>query len=243
MNQQFFKRAALVSILVLPFFIYFVFVYSAKENFFQTLPVVGPREAVQLPSGAFDTVYYTLPLFEFVDQHGEVVSRENFMGKVTVVNFFFTSCPSICPAMNFNVKGIQDRFAGYEDFQIFSFTVDPERDSVTALQAYATKVGAKEGTWRFMTGNRDELYAFAQGCLVNAQQDSSAPGGFLHSETLLLVDWEGRLRSRRDDMGNVIGGYNGLDGVSINEVKDDIKVLIAEREKVRARKQKKEALK
>ena len=240
MNQHLLKRAALVSILVLPFFIYFVFVYSAKENFFQTLPVVGPREAVQLPTGEVDTVYYTLPLFEFVDQHGKVVTREDLMGKVTLVNFFFTSCPSICPAMNFNVKGIQDRFAGYEDFQILSFTVDPERDSVQALLAYAQRMDAKEGKWRFLTGNRDELYAFAQGCLVSAQQDSAAPGGFLHSESLLLVDWEGRLRSRRDEQGNVIGGYNGLEGVSINEVKDDIKVLIAEREKERARKLKRE---
>jgi protein SCO1/2 len=143
--------------------------------------------------------------------------------------------------MNFNVKGVQDRFKGYEDFQIFSFTVDPERDSVAALARYAQRMGADPKVWQFFTGNRDELYALAQGCLVNAMQDSAAPGGFLHSESLLLIDWEGRIRSRKDDQGNVVGAYNGLEGVALGHLKDDIKVLIAEREKERARKAKRDA--
>jgi protein SCO1/2 len=241
MKSNALKRAALVSILVLPFFIYFIFVYSAKENFFRTLPVVGPRQVIENADGSIDTVYYTVPLFEMINQRGDTLTRDDLMGKVTVVNFFFTSCPTICPAMNFNVKGVQERFKGYEDFQIFSFTVDPERDSVGALARYAQRMGAAPEVWQFLTGNRDELYALAQGCLVNAMQDSTAPGGFLHSESLLLIDWEGRIRSRRDDQGNVIGAYNGLEGVALGHLKDDVKVLIAEREKERARQAKRDA--
>lgn len=224
-------------ILILPFFIYFIFVYSAKENFFVKLKYVGPRTyATQMVDGVEvgDTAYYRVPAFNFLTQHDTTLSREDLQGKIVLVNFFFSTCPSICPAMNYNVQQIQERFKGYPDFRIVSFSVDPEHDTVEVLQKYAEKMGAREGLWYFLTGDQDSIYATAEGFFSSAMPDSAAEGGFLHSENLILLDWNGHIRSGKDDDGNIMGVYNGLQPNQINTLKEDIKVLIAEYEKHKA---------
>ncbi len=220
------KGVILISLLILPFLIYFFFVYGSEENFFVTLDYVGPTEA--------DTIYYQVPEWEFTTQDDTLLSSEELQGRITLVNFFFTTCPSICPAMNYNVKQVQDRFKGYENFRIASFTVNPEHDTVEVLKKYENKIGAIPGIWYFLTGNRDEIYQTARDHFLSAMEDSTADGGFLHSENLVLVDWEGRIRSGKDDFGNLKGVYNGLNPDEINTLKDDIKVLIAEYEKKRS---------
>ncbi len=225
--------ALLAVLLILPFTVYYFFVYSAEENFFIRLEYVGPGETV--PEDATDeekaAKAYRIPEWNFVDQDGNSVSSEDFRNKIYVGSFFFTRCPSICPAMNFHVHELQERFKGFEDFRIVSFTVDPAHDSVQALSRYASKIKADPKVWRFMTGERDPLYKTANDHLLSAMEDSLADGGFLHSEQLVLVDWEGRIRSRKDDKGNVVGTYNSLDANALKELQDDIKVLIAEFEK------------
>lgn len=234
-NTKFFKRVVLVSILVLPFLVYFVWVYSAEENFFVTLDYVGPKEAVQVVdedgNTSYDTLYYTIPEWEYTTQDDSTLSSEELKGKIYLANFFFTSCPSICPAMNYNVAQVQERFKGYEDFRIVSFSVDPTHDAVEVLKSYEKRIGATPGRWYFLTGDQDAIYETAETFFSNAMQDSLAAGGFLHSENLVLIDWKGRIRSGYDDHGNLKGVYNGLSPDEINKLKDDIKVLIAEYEK------------
>lgn len=230
-NKNLIKGVVLISLLVLPFLIYFFFVYSAEETFFVTLDYVGPKEVVQTKDGKVDTIPYTIPKFGFTNQYDTLLTDQDFKGNITLVNFFFTTCPSICPAMNYNVQQIQDRFKGYEHFRIVSFSVNPEYDSVPVLKEYEERIGATPGRWHFLTGDRDSIYKTANGLFLSAMEDELADGGFLHSENLVLVDWKGRIRSGRDEQGNVKGVYGGLEPVSINEVKDDIKVLIAEFEK------------
>lgn len=227
------QRVVLVGMLILPFFIYFTMVYSAEENFFQTLAYAGPE---QINEG--DTVPYTVPGYEFTTQHDTALSAQDMRGKIYVANFFFTSCPNVCPAMNYNVQQVQERFKGYENFRIVSFSVDPTHDTVPVLKKYAQKIGAQDGLWYFLTGHPDSIYNTAEDFFVNAMEDESAPGGYLHSQYLLLVDWKGRLRSRTDDNGNVIAVYDGLSVDAVNDLEDDIKILIAEyeREKSIARK-------
>ena len=223
-----------MAILVLPFLVYFIWVYNSKENFFKTLEYVGPpRVETYTKNGGVvtDTLPYTVPEFTFTTQYDTSLSQTDLKGKIYVANFFFTSCPTICPAMNYHVKQVQNRFKGYDYFKVVSFSVDPEYDTPAVLSKYAEKMEAIPGLWYFLTGDKEKIYQTAAGYLVNAQKDETAPGGFLHSEYLVLVDWEGRIRSRLDEQGNLKGVYNGTSLTEINKLKDDIKVLIAEYEK------------
>lgn len=234
-NTKYLKRVVLVSILVLPFLVYFFFVYSAEENFFIKLKYVGPREAITVLNDegeeVVDTAYYTIPDWEFTTQDDTTLSAKELEGKIYLANFFFSTCPSICPAMNYNVAQVQERFKGYDHFRIVSFSVDPNHDTVEVLKAYEKRIGATPGRWYFLTGDQDDIYRTAEGYFANAMEDSLAAGGFLHSENLVLVDWKGRIRSGIDEYGNVKAVYNGLSPDEINKLKDDIKVLIAEFEK------------
>ncbi len=229
------KRVVLVGLLILPFLVYFFMVYSAEENFFVPLQKVGPKSAITTVNedgeSVVDTNYYTVPNWQYTTQDDTLISNKDLLGKIYVANFFFTSCPSICPAMNFNVKQVQDRFSGYENFRIVSFSVDPTHDTVEVLKAYENKMGSTPGRWYFLTGDQDDIYRTANGYFLSAMEDSLADGGFLHSENLVLIDWEGRIRSSRDEYGNLKGVYNGLSVDDVDHLKDDIKVLIAEFEK------------
>ncbi len=234
MNQKLSKGVVLVSLLILPFLVYFIFVYSAEENFFVKLDYVGPKEARQVEVNGktqWDTTYYTIPDFALTSQNDTLVSADQLRGQIYVVNFFFSTCPSICPAMNFQLKQVQDRFTGYDDFKIVSISVDPKHDTVEVLKAYEATIGAIDGRWHFLTGDQDRIYQIAEGFFSNAMVDEEADGGFLHSENLVLVDWDGHIRSGRDEYGNIKGVYNSLSTVEVNKLKDDIKVLIAEYEK------------
>lgn len=228
------KKAVLVVLLILPSLFYLIFVYGAEGNFFKTLDYVGPKEIVQVEKDGQlvnDTIPYVIPDFEFTNQEDTTLSSDEMRGKVYVANFFFSSCPTICPAMNYNLKQVQDRFLGYEDIYFLSFTVDPEYDSPAVLKEYEEKIGAVNGRWFFLTGDKEALYKTARDFFVNAMEDSTAAGGFLHSEYLVIVDWEGRIRSRIDEQGNLKAVYNGTSPDEVNKLKDDVKVLIAEYEK------------
>ena len=231
------KKAVLVVLLILPSLFYLIFVYGAEGNFFKTLDYVGPKEIVSVEKDGqmvTDTMPYAIPDFEFINQEDTTLSSDEMRGKVYVANFFFSSCPTICPAMNYNLKQVQDRFLGYEDIYFLSFTVDPEYDTPAVLKEYEEKIGAVNGRWFFLTGEKEALYKTARDFFVNAMEDSTAAGGFLHSEYLVIVDWEGRIRSRTDEQGNLKAVYNGTSPDEVNKLKDDVKVLIAEYEKYKS---------
>lgn len=168
-----------------------------------------------------DTTYHSIPPFQFTDQDGKLFGDKDLQGKIYVANFFFTSCPSICPAMQTLMKKVQDTddFKKLNDFRMVSFTVDPEHDSVSVLKEYAQKIKADSGRWYFLTGDKKVIYDLAyQGFLVNAMEDPTAPGGFLHSDMMLLIDREKHIR----------GIYEGTSMKDVKRLIDEIKVLIAE---------------
>lgn len=171
----------------------------------------------------------TVPQFEFTNQNGEVISNSFYDNKVYVVEFFFTTCPTICPKMNENMVKIQNKFYGNLDFGIASFSINPKYDTPEILKNYAQLHGATLKTWNFLTGNQDKIYELANnGFTLYAGENSEAEGGFEHSGMFALIDKNGNIRSRYDEFGNAIAFYDGLDDKGIEMIIEDIAILLKE---------------
>jgi protein SCO1/2 len=164
-----------------------------------------------------DLTYITLngekrkvPDFKLINQNGDTITQAYYDNKVYVVEFFFSTCPTICPIMNKNMVQIQRKFFGKDQFGIASISIDPINDTVGQLKAYSEKIGVKHPHWELMTGEMEDIMDLANnGFNLYAKQESLASGGFEHSGFFALVDKEGYLRSRRDDNGNPIVFYQG----------------------------------
>ncbi len=181
-----------------------------------------------------------VPAFSFINQAGKSISNIDYEGKVYVIEFFFTTCPTICPRMNANLIQIQNSFKGFEDFGVASFTINPDYDTPEILKAYAEHYGVTNPNWHLMTGNKDDIYKLAnQGFNLYTGENAEAEGGFEHSGNFALIDKNGFIRSRKDQFGNPIIYYRGIaseaeqvddDGAEeqISALKEDIKKLLNE---------------
>lgn len=153
-----------------------------------------------------------VPEFIFLNQDSLYISNEDYLGKVVVAEFFFSRCPTICPVMNKNMKILYDTFADRDDFAIASFTIDPEHDTPSQLKKYAEGYVDKAESWHFLTGDKTDIYALANtGFNIFASINPAVAGGFEHQGYFALIDQQGYLRSRRDDFGNPIVYYMGID--------------------------------
>lgn len=151
-----------------------------------------------------------IPDFEFVNQEGDTITNEDYKGKVFIAEFFFTTCPTICPIMNRNLVEIQNEFPDNEDFGIASFTIDPVHDTPQVLKAYAANYGIEHPNWHLLTGDREDIFRLANsGFNIYAGENPEAEGGFEHSGYFALIDQEGYIRSRVDQFGNPIIYYRG----------------------------------
>jgi len=173
-----------------------------------------------------------VPPYEFENQHGLLIGNSDYKNKVYVVEFFFTSCPTICPRMNENMVKIQNEFYGNPSFGILSISIDPERDSPEVLKAYADEKGANLKNWNFLTGDKEEIYSFSNdGFKLYAGENKDVEGGFEHSGLFALIDKDGFIRSRtvmNGEIENPIKFYNGLDEKEIQWLKEDINILLKE---------------
>ena len=152
-----------------------------------------------------------VPDFVFTNQDNRLISNEDFLGKVYVVEFFFTTCPTICPIMNTNMKRLENAFGNRDDFGIASFTIDPEKDTPAQLKKYAENLDVFSQNWHFLTGNIDIIYDLAnKGFNIFAGINPAVAGGFEHQGYFALVDKNGYLRSRTDQFGNPIVYYLGI---------------------------------
>lgn len=151
-----------------------------------------------------------IPDFSFVNQNGDTITREDYKGKVFVAEFFFSTCPTICPIMKKNLVEVQDKFRENKDFGIASFSIDPTHDTPQVLKQYAEVNGIDHPNWHLLTGDREEIYELANtGFNIYAGVDPEAEGGFAHSGYFALIDQEGYIRSRLDKFGNPIIYYRG----------------------------------
>lgn len=170
-----------------------------------------------------------VPPFSFINQNNDTITNQSYTGKVYVVEFFFTTCPSICPVMNQNMKVIQNEFLNEGNFGIASITINPEYDSPEVLKEYAIKYEVTSPNWHFLTGNHNEIYTLAnEGFNLYVGEAPEVEGGFEHSGFFALIDQQGNIRSRIDANGNPIIYYDGLEKEGIDMLKEDIKKLLKE---------------
>jgi len=162
-----------------------------------------------------------VPNFSFKNQDGKHITNKDYLGKVYLVEFFFTTCPTICPRMNRNLVQIQNHFSEYEtDFGVASFTIMPEVDTPEVLKAYAESYGITNPNWNLMTGDEAAIYELAnKGFYLYTAKNEAVEGGFEHSGNFALIDKEGFIRSRLESPDNPLIYYNGI--ISEEEGKDD----------------------
>ena len=207
--------------LLLPFFSLATMLACESSNKGEQLPIMGHtlyEERVVDGKTVVDTVYHTIDNFVFYDQDSNRVSRETVEGKVYVADFFFTTCPSICPVMASQMLRVYEKYKDQDDFMILSHTIDPEYDTVALLKDYAERLGVEEASnWRFLTGTETDVYQLGEGqYFATTQADSTAPGGFMHSGAFLLVDRKGRIR----------GHYDGTVPEEVDKLMRDINILL-----------------
>jgi len=168
-----------------------------------------------------------VPPFKFTDQNGKTITNKDYNGKVYVAEFFFTSCPSICPVMNQNMVKVQNEFYGNPNLGIASFSINPEYDSPTVLKEYADRYGVTNPNWHFLTGDRELIHSLANtGFNLYVGEASEEAGGFEHSGLFALIDQNGKIRSRFDENGNPIIYYDGLEAEGIQMLIEDIELLL-----------------
>lgn len=169
------------------------------------------------------------PKFELTNQNNVTIINKDYDGKVYVLEFFFTTCPSICPKMNQSMLLLQNKFFGNPNFGIASITIDPSHDTVEVLKSHADLLGVKSSNWHFLTGDKDAIMNLAnKGFNLYAAANDKVAGGFEHSGLFALIDKKGNIRCRKDDFGNPILYYDGLDKKGVRDIQQDISILLAE---------------
>lgn len=186
------------------------------------LPILGEPEIVQkVVDGKTieEKVYPTIPEFAFRSQYGDTITSKNFKDKIYVADFFFVTCPRICPVMKKNMLKVYEAFKDDPRVGILSHTIDPDHDSVQVLKTYADDLGLKGRTWLFVTGNREKIYEIGEKhYLVTAQADDQAPGGYIHSGAFVLIDKNKHIR----------GMYDGTEEKEVQLMIRDMKTLLEE---------------
>jgi protein SCO1/2 len=188
-----------------------------------------------------DTIWQRIPDFTMTNQMGKKVSFSDFSlsdsGKITVVNFFFTHCPTICPGMTREMKRLQnivqkgvkvgDNSADYVQF--LSFSIDPERDSVEALKKWADRFQVDPGNWWLLTGDKKAIYDLSLKYMNLTVQDPKIDSSFPHTDIFVLIDKHGVIRARRDGLGNPLL-YHSLYAESMSNLAEDIVLLSLEKD-------------
>jgi len=176
----------------------------------------------KLPVISANTGHHVQP-FAFVNQEGDTITEADVKGKIYVVEYFFTTCKGICPKMNENMSTVYEAFRGNDKVKILSHSVDPKKDTVSAMKEYSLRFDADPEQWMFLTGDKKELYDAARySYLISAVDDTSVvdiESDFIHSDRFVLVDKDGFLRGRF---------YKGTDMNEVNQLIGDIKKLLKE---------------
>jgi protein SCO1/2 len=206
------------SILLLPSIFYLVLI-TGKNNV-KTLEIFGPKEVViNTKTGKPDTVYHTIHPFQLIAHTGDTVTEAFVKGKIFVTDFFFATCKTICPKMSTQLMRVQDKFSQDKNVLILSHTVDPVNDTPEMLRQYAVNYRALKNKWYFLTGDKKQIYDLARhSYYLPVAEGDGGEHDFIHSEQLVLIDTQGRIR----------GYYDGTSRNEVDKLMDEIKVLLYE---------------
>ena len=162
-----------------------------------------------------ENITLKIDLFEVMDQDSQIITADDFAGKIYVVDFFFTHCPTICPVMTKNMASVYDHFENDKDLLFLSHTIDIKNDSVPQLKKYANKIGISSDRWHMVTADKMVIYDLADQYMVSAAEDPNSPGGYMHSGAFILMDGQHRIR----------GYYDGTMEEDVDQIISDIQVL------------------
>jgi protein SCO1/2 len=197
--------------------LFFMLLSGCGKEHNKVLPILGNAEKHE--DGT--TTYHTIPPFSFIDQDSLPFTEKSVENHIYVVDFFFISCPSICPMVSRQMLRVYDRFIDEDRLKLVSFSIDPKRDTVERLANYARNLGVNTEKWKFVTGEKAAIFGIAKDYFSIAVENKEAPGGFDHSGRLILVDTQKHIRSFCD----------GTDPTSVDGFMEDIKSLLAEMER------------
>lgn len=186
------------------------------------LPYLGePETVVKTVDGKTveETIPPVIPEFTFTNQDNQTVTEQDFKDKIYVADFFFTTCPTICPVMKKNMLKVYDVFKDHSDVKILSHSIDPQHDTPAVLKEYSDDLGVSNRMWQFVTGEKSKIYEIGQKhYLVTAGEDAKAPGGYIHGGQFVLVDKDKHIR----------GIYDGTTDAGTLDLIRDIRVLLKE---------------
>jgi len=212
------KRKSFIAILALTSIVILALFYNAlkpKEKLAIYQPSMVNYELVD-STLQHKKKFHKIAPFSLTNQNGLTITEKDYMNKIYVADFFFTTCPSICPKMTANMGLIQENIKTDNQVLLLSFSVTPEIDSVQQLKSYAIEKGVIDSKWNLLTGNKKEIYELARKSYLAVKTDGD--GGehdMIHTENFILVDPEKRIR----------GFYDGTDINAMDELLSDIKVL------------------
>ena len=197
--------------------------YEQKHE--RKLPILNPTDvnhALVDSSLHNKGVNHTILDFHLINQNGENVTQEIIKDRVVVANFFFATCPTICPIMNSQLSRVHTEYLENNNVIILSHTVWPEMDSVEALKEYGYRYEADSKRWQFLTGDKHHLYNLARKSYLVAPSiqdtsfDQGGEGDFIHTENIVLIDKKRRIR----------GFYDGTDSQEVSQLIEDVQTLL-----------------
>jgi protein SCO1/2 len=180
----------------------------------KTLPVYQPSDfnpELVAPEISHVKKYHTIADFALVNQNGDTITQEAYRGHIYVADFFFTTCPTICPIMTENMRWLQDQLDGDPEVLLLSHSVTPEIDSVPRLKEYALEKGVDDARWNLVTGDKKHIYELARKSYLAVKTDGDGgPFDMIHTENFILVDRERRIRgtydgTKMEDMERLLG--------------------------------------
>ncbi|MEY4702349.1 MAG: hypothetical protein RIR96_246 [Bacteroidota bacterium] len=215
-----------ILVILMPFAGYFIMKHYSKDAvimpphyFYDSVRQISVRGKM-----SNDTVWHQVENIQFTNQLGKKVSLDDLKGKILVVDFFFSRCPSICPGLARSMKKLQESFRDHPEIvQFLSISVDPEYDSVHHMRRFADRIGVDHDHWWFVNGNKKEIYDFAFNELKASIADTQVDTAFIHTENFFLLDTNRVVR----------GWYNGFDSVKMAKLASDIPTIMLERDRKR----------
>lgn len=212
------------NLLLVTAFLSILILSACQSSNTNKLPILGSREPVTKEVNGktvTDTVYHSIPDFEFLNQDSLPITEKTFENSIYVADFFFTSCPSICPIMHRNLLEVYKKYKGNSEVMFLSHSIDTKYDTPSVLKSYAEKLGVTGNEWQFASGTRETIYGISPEYMVFTEENDQVAGGFEHQGWFILVDKDRHIR----------GAYNGTDEKEVAKLMKDMDILLSEYEK------------